>query len=290
MLWMLDYGQENSWLTKWGKMNKKTLIFTDLDGTLLDHYTYQTRSAHHTIAQLKENNIPIIPNTSKTLGEVLIIRADLKLNTPFIIENGAAVYIPVNYFQTQPQDTQLENGFWVKSFSQKRDFWLSLLSLNAKQFNTHFRGFSQMSVEQLSELTGLSKTDASLAKMRQYGEPVDWLGDQQSQSDFVKHMHLLGANILKGGRFLHISGKCDKGQAQSWLAKQYKINQPDVAFSTIALGDSHNDTAMLEVADIAVLVRSPAHAFPILQRENNIYHSTEYGPAGWAQCLQKIIF
>jgi mannosyl-3-phosphoglycerate phosphatase len=271
-------------------MQNKILIFTDLDGTLLDHYSYQTCAAEATIALLKSQHIPIIPNTSKTRDEVLLIRQELALNTPFIIENGAAVYIPVNYFKSQPQGCEQQDGFWIKSFSQKQDYWLSLLNSEAKQFNAHFRGFSQMSAQQLSELTGLSLTDAALAKQRQYGEPVDWLADQQSKDDFIKHMHLLGANVLEGGRFLHISGNCDKGQAQSWLAQQYKLNQPDAAFSTIALGDSHNDIAMLEAADIAVLIRSPAHAFPILQKQTDIYSSSKYGPAGWAECLQKIIF
>jgi len=271
-------------------MKRKTLIFTDLDGTLLDHQTYQTDAALQTMAKLKEKNAAIIPNTSKTLDEVLLIRTDLQLDSPFIIENGAAVYIPVNYFNVQPQGTHLENGFWVKSFCQKNDVWLALLNQKATQFKTDFRSFSQMSAVQLSAITGLSIADALLAKKRQYGEPIEWLGDQNSQDDFIKHMQLLGAHILKGGRFLHISGKCDKGQAQLWLAEQYQINQLDVAFNNIALGDSHNDTAMLEVADIAVLVRSPVHAFPILQRVNNLYYSNQYGPAGWAECLQQILF
>ncbi|WP_372883110.1 HAD-IIB family hydrolase [Psychromonas sp.] len=271
-------------------MHNKTLIFTDLDGTLLDHHTYQTEAADGTIAQLKSKNIPIIPNTSKTRDELLLIRKDLQLNTPFISENGAAVYIPVNYFKTQPPGTEVQDGFWVKAFSRPKEFWLSLLTLEAKQFSADFHGFSQMSVEQLADLTGLSINDAALAKQRLYGEPVNWLGSQQAKQDFIKHMHLLGANVLEGGRFLHISGNCDKGQAQIWLAEQYKINQPEFTFTTIALGDSHNDIAMLEAADIAVLIRSPAHDFPTLQKETDIYKSSEYGPAGWAECLQKIIF
>ncbi len=101
-------------------MQNKILIFTDLDGTLLDHYTYQTHAAQATIAQLKSKDIPIIPNTSKTFAELLLMREELALNTPFIIENGAAVYIPVNYFKTQPQGTQLQDGFWVKSFCKSK--------------------------------------------------------------------------------------------------------------------------------------------------------------------------
>ncbi len=271
-------------------MHNSALIFTDLDGTLLDHHSYQTKAADSTIALLKANNIPIIPNTSKTCAELLLIRKELQLDTPFIIENGAAVYIPVDHFKIQPEGTTLQDGFWIKSFSQEKDFWLSLLTLKAKQFSTDFCGFSQMSVEQLADLTGLNLSDAALAKKRQYGEPVNWLGSEQTKSDFIKHMHSLGANVLEGGRFLHISGNCDKGQAQTWLAQQYKINQPDFTFTTIALGDSHNDIAMLEAADIAVLVRSPAHDFPVLEKETDSYKSREYGPAGWAECLQKIIF
>ncbi|WP_413699484.1 HAD hydrolase family protein [Psychromonas sp. KJ10-10] len=70
-------------------MNKKRLVFTDLDGTLLGHYTYQTEPAEETITALKFHDIPIIPNSSKTLQEIVLIRQQLDLMSPFIIENGA---------------------------------------------------------------------------------------------------------------------------------------------------------------------------------------------------------
>lgn len=270
-------------------MNIKRLVFTDLDGTLLDHYSYQTEAAEETIAALKYNDIPIIPNSSKTLQEILVIRRQLNLQSPFIIENGAAVYIPINYFKFQPAGTHLENDFWVKPFCQKSDYWLSLLAQQATQFRHDFHGFSQLTNAQLAKLTGLEIEQATLAKMRQYGEPIDWLGSAQSKAEFIRHMTALGVNILQGGRFLHVSGHCDKGQAQRWLAEQYQQQYPQKKIVTIALGDSDNDSAMLEEASIAIQIKSPVHDFPNLKRTHQVYQSSQHGPIGWAECLHQVL-
>ena len=282
-------------------MNKKILVFTDLDGTLLDHYTYQTEAAEDMLARLKSEDIAIIPNSSKTFSEISLIREQLQLNDPFIIENGAAVYIPVDYFQDQPADTSIEGDYWVKSFCEPKTHWLSLLNNQGKAFNKHYQGFSDMTIDQLVELTGLSIEHAEMAKQRHYGEPLNWTGDQQSQDEFTEYMVELGANVLQGGRFLHLSGHTDKGQAQKWLAEQYqhlsvthsnKVQSTENKLTqviTIALGDGKNDIAMLEQATFAVQVRSPAHDFPKLSRTDNVYQSRQFGPAGWAECLQKIL-
>tara|TARA_R110001583_G_scaffold16561_21_gene67984 strand:+ start:14486 stop:15319 length:834 start_codon:yes stop_codon:yes gene_type:complete len=270
-------------------MNKKRLVFTDLDGTLLGHYTYQTEPAEATITALRLHHIPIIPNSSKTLQEILLIRQQLNLLSPFIIENGAAVYIPVNYFDFQPAGTHLDNGYWVKPFCKTKEHWLSLISQQAPEFKSHFQGFSQLTNEQLAELTGLDIVKASLAKMRQYGEPLNWIGTEKAKEDFIKKMKVMGANILLGGRFLHVSGHCDKGIAQRWLTDQYQKQNPQDKFITIALGDSDNDSAMLEEASIAVQISSPVHDFPKLNRKEQVYQSRQCGPAGWAESLQKLI-
>jgi len=183
-------------------MNKKTLIFTDLDGTLLDHYNYQTAPAEKMIQTLVLNNIPIIPNSSKTLPEILLIREQLQLDTPFIIENGAAVYIPINHFKQQPTGTTLQGQFWVKAFCKDKAHWLALLEQSGDTFQSSFKGFSEMDGPELAELTGLSLENAMMAKQRQYGEPINWLGDKALKSEFIKKMNLLGAQVLQGGRFL----------------------------------------------------------------------------------------
>ena len=92
------------------------VIFTDMDGTLLDHDTYSFEAARPTLASLKEQNIPVIPTTSKTYAELIVLRDTIGLDGPFIVENGAAIYIPHGFFKQKPAGTIWQDGFWCKSF------------------------------------------------------------------------------------------------------------------------------------------------------------------------------
>ena len=75
-------------------LKEKIIIFTDLDGTLLDHTTYSFEAAIPMLALIKRHNIPLIIVTSKTKDEVLRIQKHLDLRAPFIVENGAGIFIP----------------------------------------------------------------------------------------------------------------------------------------------------------------------------------------------------
>jgi len=271
-------------------MLKNVLVFSDLDGTLLDHHTYSFAPALPMLQKLHSMHIPVIPNTSKTFAELTELRQEIGLDGPFIVENGAAVYIPIDYFQNQPSDTTTKNGFWVKEFSKPRDHWLSLLEKLKGRFVGEFNHFSNMSNKEIIAATGLSAKQARLATTREYGEPILWLGTESSKDAFILAIKSLGSTPLQGGRFLHLCGECDKGKALLWLTKIFEIQQGKQQCTSIALGDGHNDIAMLEDSDIAVRILSPANLPPTLTRQTKVYTSQAFGPSGWAECLEQIIF
>lgn len=268
---------------------KQTIIFSDLDGTLLDHFSYQAKAAQQTLKQLGDAEIPVVLNTSKTLAELEVIRKELKLNTPFIIENGAAIYIPINTFNIQPPETVTIGDYWVKSFCLERQHWLNLLSNHCKEFHRDYRGFATLTTAELCQITGLKLAQAERAKQRQYGEPIQWLGNSANKKAFIEHVVELGASVVHGGRFMHIGGYCDKGQALIWLTERYREHFANSTVYTIALGDGENDTAMLEAADIAVQIRSPVHDFPVLYHQFKTFKSQSYGPEGWAEVIEDLL-
>jgi predicted mannosyl-3-phosphoglycerate phosphatase (HAD superfamily) len=135
----------------------------------------------------------------------------------------------------------------------------------------------------------LNVHSAARSARRHYGEPVSWHGNGQLQQEFIEAIEAKGAQVLKGGRFIHVSGNCDKGKALNWLKAIYQQHMPDRQIYSLAIGDSHNDKAMLESADHALIIRSPTHGLPEVNRQNNLTISTQTGPKGWAEGVNNII-
>jgi predicted mannosyl-3-phosphoglycerate phosphatase (HAD superfamily) len=141
----------------------------------------------------------------------------------------------------------------------------------------------------MAQVTGLSLVQAQQANQREYGEPISWLGIDGAKANFVQWLEGKGGHVLQGGRFLHLGGLCDKGRALAWLSEEYRKQAGSKDFKSIAIGDSNNDVAMLEKADLALIIRSPVHAPPKLKRLRGFFTSEEFGPRGWNSGLRKIL-
>lgn len=259
------------------------LVFTDLDGSLLDHDTYSFEPALPVLAILLERGIPLIPVTSKTRAEVERLRQHLDNADPFIVENGAAVMIPVGYFAQQPADTEVRGSYWVHELSAPREVWQAQLQTLRSDYAGQFETFADMGPSGIAQATGLALADAELANCREYSEPLRWLGSVEDRSEFIERLRHAGATPLQGGRFLSVAGACDKGRALRWLRGAYQQALQASTVDDLAAGDSGNDVAMLEAAGTALVIRSPVHDFPVVKRDNQLMHSRAFGPAGWAE-------
>lgn len=266
-----------------GMNNSLLLVFSDLDGSLLDHYSYSFEAAREQLEALRRAAIPVILASSKTRAEIEPLRLALGNEHPFIVENGAAVFVPEGYFPQPPSGTARDGGYWVRHWVPPRTHWLELLTRLKADYGADFVSFHDAGAAGIEALTGLDCAAAARANQRDFSEPLRWLGEPGRKAAFIGALEAAGARVQQGGRFLAVAGDCDKGRALCWLRDLYAAQDPARDVHDIAIGDSQNDCAMLEVAETALLIRSPVHPFPSLQRSEGVWQSTGCGPAGWAQ-------
>lgn len=256
------------------------LIVTDLDATLLDHQTYSYKAAMPAIEQLKDRGCPIIFNSSKTRAEQALLRAELGLEAPFIVENGSAVIVPAGQLGERAEQ--------VKVFGLAYAELVAKLNELRSQQNYQFRGFSDLDAAELAEITGLSLDRASAAKQRSAAEPLEWQDSEAAYEQFVEEVTALGLKTTQGGRFRHVMAHSDKGKALKWLTERYRAVFPQTQWTVVALGDSPNDVPMLQAADIGVLIPNPHRAPFEISGVKHLVRPAAAGPAGWAEAIAHI--
>ena len=270
------------------RFNDQALVFTDLDGTLLDHDSYSFNDAMPTINVLKEHNIPIIINSSKTFEEIIEIRSALNINDPFIVENGAAIFFELDYFDVIPEGAIRYQNFYAIELSKSLDYWSEIFKGFEANNKIMLERFSNMSAQRVCDLTGLKLKDAEQAKNRLYSDPIYFDGSQTDLDYLINYMETIGHSVLIGGRFVHVTNGYNKGLALIKMLDIYKENKK-LDYITLALGDSNNDVAMLEKADISIIICNKNKAPLTIEKQVNTYTSTLFGPAGWNEMLGLII-
>jgi len=265
------------------------LVFSDLDGTLLDHHSYSFTPALPALRFLALRGIPVIPVSSKTRAEIAPLLRALNLDSPFIVENGAAVFLPATDLTTGEQATLARQGdYFVQAFAPQLSYWQAVLSDLKLRFPDCLLPMSTISIERLMNYTGLDRPQAERARQREYSDPCLWLGNALQLSELTEFCRPMAIEVVRGGRFVHFLKGSDKGKALLWLQSFIQNRDPSRAITSIALGDGANDSAMLEVADLAVQVRSASHDYPELTR-TSVYRTQQLGPAGWNEAILHLL-
>lgn len=252
-------------------IKEKTIIFTDLDGTLLDHTTYSFDAAIPMLDYIKVNKIPLIIVTSKTKDEVLRIQKLLDIKRPFIVENGAGIFMPsIEGYEMIAMGFDYE---YIRSCFLKYAASIPML------------GFFDMKDEDVAKYTNLSIENASDARKRTFTEPFI-LEDENRLEELRSMANEDELDIVQGGRFYHlITMGQDKANAMNFLINEYQKNS-DEDITTIALGDSANDLSMLENVDTPVLIPHIDGSF-ITCDIDGVIKAPFPGPKGWNAVLKE---
>src|SRR4029079_3591646 len=143
------------------------IVFTDLDGSLLDGTTYSYKAATPALTALRELGIPLVLVSSKTRAEMEPLRRRLAHSDPFIVENGVAVFIPHGLFDFPLERMRTRSPYQVIELGLPYHMLREVLKQIEDAVETPLQGFGDLSVESIMQVTGLPYADALLATKRE---------------------------------------------------------------------------------------------------------------------------
>jgi mannosyl-3-phosphoglycerate phosphatase len=267
---------------------RRLVIFTDLDGTLLDRNTYSFEAALPALHLIKQEDVPLILSSSKTRAEIEVYRKKLDNDHPFIAENGGAVFIPVDYFSfPHPYDRESE-GYFVLELGSLHPQIIEVLESIKKETGIPIKGFSDLTEEEICSLSGLSPKEAGLAKRREYDEPFLVDGAEKEIEIVKRKIREKGMNYTRGGTFHHILGKNDKGKAVEILKELYETQF--FSIFSVGIGDSLNDLPMLSLVNYPIFLKGKDNSLPErLSPIPNLRVVNGEGSEAWNEAILNVV-
>jgi mannosyl-3-phosphoglycerate phosphatase len=267
------------------------VVFSDIDGTLIDIFTGQFNTTIKFVNQLREYGIPLILCSSKTEAEQIELRRRANVSDPFIVENGGAVIIPLGYFENmsnyESKYSVMETGnFQIIELGKPASQIKSALQKIRASSQFKFKSLSDLSIDEISIVTKMSTDAVSRMIQRKYGETIVEIKNDDLPG-FVTKVQDFGLKVIFGGRFFDITGGNDKGTAVKILVDLYRRKYGgDVVF--FGIGDSKNDESMLKFVDFPMLVQRPDGTWYDL-KVDGLNKLNGIGPDGWILGFNEII-
>ncbi len=264
----------------------KRVVYTDLDGTLLDFSDYSYDTALPVLKILKKKNVPVVFCTAKTVSENRYYQKKTGINDPFIVENGGAIFIPNDYFSFS-FECRKAGDYCVIELGSSYDKLRRALKEIRDETGFRIKGFGDMSVREVALDTRLSIEMAKLAKEKQYNESFIFDEAKEKEGILFRKIREKGFSVTHGGRYYNIHGKdASKGKAVRILSGLFEREFGKV--ETVGVGDSRNDISMLKAVSLPAVVKNNKGGW-VDAVVVNLYRANGEGPKGWVEVMDKFI-
>lgn len=263
---------------QWKPLVDGAIVFSDLDGTLLDHQSYSWEQSRPGLELLRRHGIPLVPTTSKTIAELLALATPIGLGPIGIVENGAAIV------------WNLENPPEVEILGTPYQDLCSALEGIRVELALPLTGFSDVAAAEIAELAGLDPATAILSKQRCGDEPF-WPERDLCAEEVAALQQAVtrrGLRLSRGGRYFHLTGDGNKAAAAERVIERMSAGPKPPR--TAAFGDAANDRPLLEAVDCPYAVRRPGgEVDAALAAVPGVHVTTGVGPAGFSQGVGDLI-
>ena len=256
--------------------NQKVLIFSDLDGTLLNRDTFSFDEIKNYILYLISNDISLIPNSSKTKEEINEFNKKLGEDLPYIVENGAAIF-----------DLHLINSNFPEEIVLSREIEEILSIFNEKipkNLVSKLKFLHNLDLSDQMKILGLSKEKIRNALKRKYSIPLLFNGNISEKREIKNLVKSAGLTLQEGGRVINLCDNVSKSTAMKKVVKLFNKISND-KLTTIAVGDNFNDLEMLKNSDIPCLVFNDKFTLETINI-NNCLVSKKSAPEGWEEIVK----
>lgn len=272
------------------------LIFTALEGALVDPRNDSFAGAEEALSELERRKIAFVLLTRRTREEIDPIRRKMGHNHPFVTENGGGIFFPDGYFSLRIPGAVRTARYL--SIAQGRPYKEVCEALDeiAEECAVGVAGFHHMSLREIADNTGLRPRNAELARAREFDEPFYFTSaNDKAIARFVETARARGFDTRRGPTFWHLSSKCDAARAVRSLAELFR-KATHINLRLVGIGGGEQDLPWLRAVDHAVLLPdSPEAAKPLENpRENSgrtrtIVMGNAPGAAGWNNAILNII-
>ena len=257
-------------------LNSSILIFTDLDGTLLNRDTFKFDGIKTFLNELITKNIIIIPNSSKTEEEIIEFNNEANFKFPFISENGSIIH-NLNFLSDEFPDKII----LAKNIHEIQNIFDKNIDQDLK---SKCKVISTLTTSEQIQIFGLPENKLKNVFKRTCTIPIKFVGNNKEKL-LLKNMLLeIGLDFKDGGRVLNLGDRINKADAMKKIIimLEHKFKSKP---KTIAVGDNHNDLEMLKNSDIPCLVKNDKFINKDVQIENLII-SKQTAPEGWVEIVK----
>jgi len=257
---------------------KRTIIFSDIDGTFLDK-NYKIVFDREFLNSITEE-FRIVFVSSRTADEIVHLLDLLGWKEDFIAENGAVLG-----FRDIPE--KIKSDYRTEHF---RDYFIVKTGIDTKEIIAIVENIltglkikavivNKLSPEQAGVLSGYDVESAKRSLDRKATVLIK-IESENDMKDFEKGTEKTGLSMNFGGKWLSVGTGMNKGEAIEYYIKLMNINDEETA----GIGNSDNDLSLLNSVSKKFIINDNGYNEKLTTIENTVRLKSA-GVKGWTEMI-----